>query len=436
MSRESSLAAWALVLAHVPPKPRFSTACLVSRGLRKAAFAATSVLELKQLRGQHADAFAAFLRQHGQRLAVLKVSFRSGSPVIPAFEAHSLQRLQLAGCTLQLQQQPPADSLLSTSTQLTLLELAQVTVQGPQDSLAALAALPKLQHLALQAVKMHSPDTHTGGRPLLRLPGAALQALTALTALRVSSGPSLAQDALQHLSCLTKLQHLVLHNALSSPLNPSTAPGFSVLTALTTCSLYEGSVDPSVLLSCTRLVELRLRHLNQHNGAVASGARLLQLLSALPSLQYLEVANSRFSWPQEDPEAFSAFTSSSALQHLQLEDCCLPPSIWQSAFPPGRQLSQLQKLLALDGRGDRPADSDGVLRGACLSAADISSIVSCCNGLQQMAVTLRPAVSLSALTTLTGGCASLSAVPLEAAGTKHDRQLAGRAQWAQCPCAC
>lgn len=400
MGSESSLAAWALVLARVPIKRRFCTACLVSNGLRSAAFAATSVLELKKLRGQHADAFAAFLRKHGRRLSVLKVSCRSGSPTVPAFECHSLQRLQLAGCTVQLQQ--PPDNLLASATQLTLLELAQVTVQGPEDSLSALAALPELQHLALQGVKMHSPDTPTGSRPL-RLPGAALQALTGLTGLCISSGPFLAHGALQHLSCLTKLQHLALHNALSTPLSPASAPGFSALTALTSCSLYGGSVDPTVLLSCTNLLQLRLRHLNQNNGAVADGATLLQLLSTLPSLQHLEVADSCFSWPQ-DPEALTAFTVSSALRQLQLEDCGLPPGIWQRAFPEGRQLCQLQKLLALEGQGDKPAaDGDGVLlRDASLSSADIVSISSCCRALEQLAVTLQPDVSLSVLTTLTG----------------------------------
>lgn len=428
MGSESSLAAWALVLARVPVKLRFCTACLVSSGLRSAAFAATSVLELKKLRGQHADAFAAFLRQHGRRLSVLKVSFRSGSPTVPPFEGHSLQRLQLAGCTVQLQQ--PPDNLLASATQLAFLELAQVTVQGPEDNLSALAALPELQHLALQGVKMHSPDTPTGSRPL-RLPGAALQALTGLRVLRVSSGPFLAQDALQHLSCLTKLQHLVLHDALSTPLSPASAPGFSALTALTSCSLYGVSVDPTVLLSCTHLLQLRLRHLNQHNSAVANGAMLLQLLSTLPSLLHLEVANSRFSWPQ-DPEAFSSFTASSALRHLQLEDCGLPPGIWHRAFPEGRQLCQLQKLFALDGRGDKPADRDGVLRGASLSSADIFSISSCCRALQQLAVTLQPDVSLSLLTTLTGASCDVS---VGAEAKEQNRQRVGGAP-AWCPPAC
>jgi hypothetical protein len=85
----------------------------------------------------------------------------------------------------------------------------------------------------------------------------------------------------------------------------------------------------------------------------AAAAGMAQLLDDLPQLQqltYLDLGCSRATWVAEgalqgeNPQAYSALTASSRLQHLDLSNNCLPAGVWEHIFPSGRQLPHLKTL--------------------------------------------------------------------------------------------
>jgi hypothetical protein len=74
------------------------------------------------------------------------------------------------------------------------------------------------------------------------------------------------------------------------------------------------------------------------------------------------------------PEAYSALTASSKLQHLDISGCKVPAGVWEHMFPAGRQLPHLRVLgLGWVQQYSKPVPTP-----------EGSRLVSCCPGLQTL----------------------------------------------------
>jgi len=247
---------------------------------------------------------------------------------------------------------------------------------------AALTALPDLQHLTWRHVKC------SGERQLSD--SLLLHPLTTLTAVKLRP---VSAAALEHLGSLTKLRYLGVSGAEGC----AGCPGLQELMALTTLQLWLDAEDlPASVFQLTALQELNvlkatptaLNKLQTITGLTQllvhqlSGLSLESPLLQLPSLQHLVLCGC----PAHMPVSFLAgctelqvlelravklsapgsLVASTMLQHLILQDCWLSaadgvaggPVSWQHVFPgPGRlphltslQLSMVQPGLQPGGR--------------------------------------------------------------------------------------
>jgi hypothetical protein len=174
------------------------------------------------------------------------------------------------------------------------------------------------------------------------------------------------------------------------------------MTALQELGLEHCDLEPSCLLPMTTgLTSLYLHHIDlqpiqaQQDGDLGA-SQLLQLLVRLTALRELSLEQIGGSWPQQ-ASAYSALTASSSLQQLWVNACQLQGAVWAHVFPVGRQLPQLHVLSAwLNGGSDR----------ASFGSADITRLVSCCPGVEDLRIdlcadaSLAPLQSLTALTSL------------------------------------
>jgi hypothetical protein len=184
------------------------------------------------------------------------------------------------------------------------------------------------------------------------------------------------------------------------------------LTALEDLRLSSCDLEPSCLLSMTAgLTSLSLSYVNleprqaQQGGALGA-SQLLQLLARLSALWTLELRGMVGDWPQQ-PALYSALTSSINLRVLHIRDCNIPGAAWAHAFPVGLQLPDLHTFNVRWAYYHRPA---------ALDSAAIARLASCCPAVKDLHIdpcadaSLAPLQSLSALTSLDIGRASLAAI--------------------------
>ena len=392
---------WRLILTHVPLSERLCCT-RVSQRLCRAAAAATEELKLclcsdlqrsddsedfqhwwpQDGDQQRSEGFQRWLQHNGQHLTSLEVSHLADA--LTQLPCQNLRQLCVEGSDVQLGPSSSQPGILHSCRGLTKLHVR------PSDSLAALSAVPDLQHLELDVPYNH-PDHHT-----LRLPGSVLMVLAQLTCLHLS-GVVVTAESLQHISALQHLQVLHLAKPEVSIISPSNTPGLAQLTGLHTLHLSGANLDPAVLQDYTQLQHIKL-DICALSGA-NSAAVLLSVLGRQLQLQDLELSRLQCDWPAA-ASAFTAITASSRLQGLTLVMDGLPAGIWQAVFNRQQQLPQLQSVMVGPG-GSHFADLQGPA-ATDFSQEDISMLVDCCPGLQRLDVDLQPGgVQLSALSQLT-----------------------------------
>jgi len=320
--------------------------------------------------------------QHGHHVTKLQMDTQPRSFTWTQLPCQQLQELWMCGGSLQLapnnnnRTQP---GVLQCCTGLTKLCLFHVTVLDGAAGLAALAGLPRLQHLELHAER----DTE------LLIPNTALGVLTGLKGLAMSG--VLDTKVLMPLSGLCDLQELTISFS-SVALVLEELPGFTQLASLRSFSLWRaGTLDPALLHSCTNMQRLILDSVSIRPAGNPNA--LLELLGRLQGLQHLELRGLNHDWPLASA-AYTALAGGSKLQHLALMECSLPADVWQMVFPEGRHLPQLTEFSVC--RMPQPA---------MLSADGVSSLAGCCSGLCCLTVELQPGVqlpnNLSSLSSLT-----------------------------------
>jgi hypothetical protein len=232
------------------------------------------------------------------------------------------------------------ETLLPSAPRLTSLSLSYIT--SKEDSLATLGAATGLQRLDLDCVI-------TPQRAPLFLAPPVLEKLTKLTHLSLSVDPrssandltgDVSQSTLLHISCLLNLQELVITSGADQeyPIDSTTTPNFSSLTALTSIILKRGRMEPGVLTASTQLRHISLWDVVLEQPDEATGAAtLLSCISKMPDLQHLQLCPWQLGWPTE-ASVYTALTHSSALSELQLaasENGQPPEGMWAAMFPAG-----------------------------------------------------------------------------------------------------
>ena len=300
---------------------------------------------------------------------------------------------------LQLQPGSGFQGVLQPRVPLTRLQLyGCMLLDGAEGLSAALALLPGLQYLSICA-------TCWGWDKLVLLTD-ALTALQQLTYLELADatlqGPDEVTPALQPLQSLTRLIDLRLAPGRDADINSSM---LSAMQHLTRFGLIDGRLEPVALTTPggTHLQHLELAHISTPGGAGGT-AQLLSQLQRLQQLTHLELssASTLTVSPEGNPPAaaFSALTASSKLQCLNIRHCTLPAAVWHYMFPAGRQLPQLRSLdIACDTQpdGTEAAAPEGTRLVSCCPALQALSM----QGLQYSAELLTPLQRLSGLHTLT-----------------------------------
>ena len=243
---------------------------------------------------------------------------------------------------------------------------------------AALALLPGLEHLSItdsNMLRIAEKERATGGGNVLR----QLQQLTylELSGVWVEAGDPEGVDLfkLQDLTALTRLADLRLlwHNYPCS-ITASMMSSAQRLTRLQleTARLGGYCFEPGALAGKTLLQHLELQRCNM----VWRRFGVARLLSELPKLQQLTSlvlsCTGLKGLGAPAAAAYSALTASSKLQRLDLSAGSFPAGVLQHVFPEGRQLPHLRELDISD------------ISKHLLTAAEGSSLVSCCPGLQSL----------------------------------------------------
>jgi hypothetical protein len=269
-----------------------------------------------------------------------------------------------------------------------------------------LQALTNLTHLELYM-------THQDGASLLVLPRYSVYGDWYDYSYDDQGNPARQYNILPHLSCLVKLQTLMIQDESArkladrldvlqsmttltclhvgflskpsgrvGPLNKT--PWLHSLTALQSLCLEYVRVDASQLLGLSQLTVLHLFEVQ------FSPTDLLDWLGKLTQLQHLGIkqaeslpasgyyrtypmsydsdsekdeteGESSSAWPPPSA-AYAALTASSELQELSLTNCQLPAGVWRHAIPAGRFLPQLRSLYAC---------CEGLAGGAIFSAGQL-----------------------------------------------------------------
>lgn len=174
------------------------------------------------------------------------------------------------------------------------------------------------------------------------------------------------------------------------------------------------AVGPGILQGKTALQHLCvLDNITHSSGCMGAAAPLLSDLQQLQQLAYLDLSlhsNTLYSIdyylsvsrssiqtamdPTPPAAAYSALTTSSKLQHLNISCCQLPAGVWQHLFSPGRPLPHLRVLNI----------SNVKHPGGSAAAPEGSSLASCCPRLQSLDMMMLWYSSelLAPLTRLTG----------------------------------
>ena len=249
---------WKLILVHVPLPERLGTCSRVSQKLCRAAAAATEQLEVQlQRSAQRSQGVVQWLHHNGQHVTSIQLrNFNASLTELPCLQ---LRKLAVDGGSVQLGPSSSHPGVLHSCSGLTKLRLWGCIVVDGCRSLAALSAVPALQHLHLCVTAA------TAFKHRLELPGSILQVLTQLTLLELEEIVGVTADTLQHISALQQLQVLSLtppssvpRRQSSVPLSPSSTPGLTQLTGLHTLKVSRVSLDPAVLQQHTQLRHLEL----------------------------------------------------------------------------------------------------------------------------------------------------------------------------------
>jgi len=297
-----------------------------------------------------------------------------------------LQSLTLSVIHVQLAAGNGCQGVLQAATQLTHLQLDNCYVlDGDAGLEAGLAAVTGLQHLRCN-------DLEDDASTLVRFPVAVLLQLLQLTHLTVAGMAQGDSAVAQHVHCLPALQDLALTWTSAETVTAQALSSLQQLTLLDLCFASIGTsscyLEPGALAG-----KARLRSLSQHRmlcpGGAVGVAALLCELQQLTQLTHLHLSNSlKFQACVPSAAAYSALTASSALQYLNLRECSLPDGVWEHIFSADRSLPSLQAL-----------DLAYVCDDARLKTCDVTRLVSCCPGLQQLDIagTKQPAEQLEPL---------------------------------------
>jgi len=332
-----------------------------------------------------------WMLHHGQHITSVQLSASDGN--LTQLPCPNLRNLKLAYMTVQLGASSMQPGVLHSCTRLTKLQLISCRHTDGRNGLVALSALVSLQHLELQISNSNSAHC--------QMPSTVFQHLQHLTylLLRECVAPLLTTHSLEHISCLVNLQELRIDSKVL--VSPSTTPGISRLTALTTLSLERGQLDPVCLQDCTQLQELVLTAvtiISADGAAGAAGAAALHnLVGRLQQLQSLQLFDLQYDW-RVAAAAYSILTASSQLQKLVLYVRDLPSGVWRHVFPPDRQLPALQEFVVRFNRWT----ATGPPPPAALGTDDISCLVSCCPGLRNVDVHVQPDLRLADFAKVTG----------------------------------
>jgi len=380
-----------MVLGSMSLQDRCNCA-LVCRAWAEAATAATHRIILRHK--MHLSDLQHWLETHGNSIEVLHLhnccdsSGLTALPCCAKLQDLLLDRVSIASRTW---------TDIASATKLTSVSLRLVDTTAQQaDVVAALTALPNLEQLTWCYVEC-SEEPHLFDSLLL-------QKMTQLTSLDLCW---VAAAALQHLSSLTKLQHLSI--SAEDVWLTAGCPGLPELKAITSLKLASSSwLDlPATLSKLTALQQLDVQHatptaldrlqvltglthlcVSEMRGTSIESAPLqlpglqhlalsarvyttmpMLFLASCTRLQYLKLRGFDFKGP-------GSLVASTMLQHLELRACSIPaadgasdPVSWRQVFPgPG----QLPHLTSLQLYGEQPQ----------LQQADMEAVVASCSNLQ------------------------------------------------------
>jgi hypothetical protein len=354
------------ILRHVPLKDRIKSCFLVSRRLLAAAATATEqfALDFSHMSTQHTESALRWLSHYGQHVTQLEVSMLQQQ--LLQLPCQNLLELKLHGLEVQLGTAGGQPGVLQTCTKLTHLELSCRTLDVPVDGLVdvGLSRLVYLQHLKVGF------DAHG-------LSSATLPCLQHLTHLDIILN-SFSKENLMQLSGLTNLQELGYtadYWGTSLAVGPSSVPGLTLPGSLKKLWL-SAPVEASIL----SVVPAGLQALSIDSPMEGPSEGPGLLLSCMARLQHLTGLNltpmsSSLRWPPAGP-AYSALTASSNLVDLSLAESSFPLGVWPYVFAGVHRLPHLTALNVQEAD-----DSDVSADSNPWTAADLSSLVSCCPSL-------------------------------------------------------
>jgi hypothetical protein len=359
-------------------------------------------------RQEQVDSVVLYLSNHGQHVRSVSLKRTEEAEYVKLRQLPpglQLEQLQFEGMHLRLHPGNGCRGVLGAAADIAALKqlrlygcafLTSVRYDGttmvpPEELAAALQQLPAgLEHLSLRTPSMVHQHLPTG--VLQRLQQLSYLELVGFTL----QAPGQGANALQPLEALTGLVDLRLSCQGRMLVAADMLSGTHHLTRL---ELRSCSVEPAVMAGKTRLQHLEI--VSGHIRGASGVAQLLSHLQPLQQLTQLYLTNS-VTGIEDNPAAaaaYSALTTSSKLQHMDVSMCQLPAGVWQHIFPPGRQLPHLRQL---DISHVRQPPGDVAV------APEGSGLVSCCPGLQSLdlmsvrcgAKLLAPLQGLSGLTEL------------------------------------
>jgi hypothetical protein len=356
----------------------FSAARAHSR-LHQAAVQVTSSIRAVVPQQQHADSVLLYLSNHGQHVHSIDLEGVFGAlqrtaslRQLPHGQLQGLSSLKFSKLQLQLLPGDGLEGVFGDALPLKQLKLRSCTFSEDDGLAAALLLLPDLQHLSL--VWNSTAEGGYRSSACSTATCSALQGLQHLTYLELADGWLEDEDRPWHLQGVTRLQDLRLETRCGNNISASMLSGLQRLTCLKVISSCNGEqFEPDALTSKTQLQHLEVVACGIPGGSVGI-AELLSHLQHLQQLSYLKFQlNYGIGGPGPPAAAYSALTSSSRLQHLEIGYWPVPVGGRLQLFPAGRQLPHLTML----DFGD--LDAATVLKG--------SRLVSCCPALQSLRVT-------------------------------------------------
>jgi hypothetical protein len=357
-----------LILQDVPLKDRVTSCCLVHNRFQAAELAVAGALDLAEFPAirspERAQSFLGWLDQYGERLTSLKMA-EFPQPLLQLPCPNLLELSLGAGCCVQLAPSAAEDGspgVIHGCSKLTRLELQCSFSDTPkgQPVLDSLSSLVDLQHLVVSPADL---DTTA-------LAGSTLPPFALLTTLTASCMDVGFLDNLAHNSSLLELTVLPSPNGIT--VGPSMMPALELPDSLTKLAL-ECPIETGLL----SLVPETLRELYIDGRVVGPVDAFLFNIGRLQHLTalLLDTLEGLGDWPPPGP-AYNAFTGSSSLVSVTLDELKLPEGVLPYVFPAARKLPHLTTVCIQD----FVDTADGGATPAW-SPADLSSLMECCPNL-------------------------------------------------------